>query len=159
MTLRGLCPVQVHWPFLRIVVDRRRAQGGTPQLTATRRPWAPRRPALSRVLTLSRVLICDDRRDVRGVLTDLVRALPGTPAVDMVGDGPAAARAYATAPADLVLIGVRRGTVAGTGALRLLLDRDPTGRTPRTSSRSSQISTRLSADNPAAAGLRAAGWR
>jgi CheY-like chemotaxis protein len=91
---------------------------------AHRNPVTPG-PAAAGWPALSRVLICDDRRDVRGVLTDMVRALPGIPDVGVVGDGPAAVRAYATAPADLVLIGVHRGTAAGTGALRLLLDRDP----------------------------------
>ena len=94
-------------------------------MAAAHRHPAALGPAAAGWPALSRVLICDDRRDVRGVLTDLVRALPGAPDVDVVGDGPAAVSAYATAPADLVLIGVHRGTVAGTGALRLLLDRDP----------------------------------
>ena len=75
--------------------------------------------------SVSRVLICDDRVAVRGVVVDVVMALPGVRAVVAVGDGAAVVAAFAADPADLVLIGLHRGTGIGAAAVRLLIGECP----------------------------------
>jgi len=72
------------------------------------------------------VLICDDRPTARRALAALLTPpLPEGGIVGAVSDGLALLDAFAVHPADLVLVGVRRGELIGPAAVDLLLGSNP----------------------------------
>jgi DNA-binding NarL/FixJ family response regulator len=71
------------------------------------------------------VLICDERHSARQSLTRVVTAMRPRAEISSVADGLELMAAYAHLPADLVLIGIRRGRPAGAEAARRLLDLYP----------------------------------
>jgi len=71
------------------------------------------------------VLICDERPIAGQFLTRLLTAGSSFHVVGAVPDGFGLVDAFAARPADLVLIGVHRGTTSGTDAMALLLGLHP----------------------------------
>lgn len=80
---------------------------------------------LTRSGPVNSVLVCDDRPEVHGDLNRMLRKLPGSPAITSVSHGFALVACYATHPADIVLIGVHRGSSSGAEALTMLLKAHP----------------------------------
>jgi DNA-binding NarL/FixJ family response regulator len=71
------------------------------------------------------VLICDDRPDLHGNLAQTLRLLPGSPEIGYVSHGFALVHRFSTRPADLVLVGIHRGSTAGAEAVTMLINSHP----------------------------------
>ncbi|MEU3625156.1 DNA-binding response regulator [Amycolatopsis coloradensis] len=74
---------------------------------------------------MTRVLICDDRRDVRESLTRAVAAVPAVKHLDCVARADELSIRYSRVRADLVLIGTRRAAPDGLESARLLIAAHP----------------------------------
>ena len=72
------------------------------------------------------VLVCDPRPAVRTAVGWTLAGMPTDVEVSCVTDGFSLVDAYSAHPADLVLVGVRRGWASGTEAVNLLLGLHPT---------------------------------
>jgi len=76
--------------------------------------------------TVTTVLVCEEEPDVRGLLTGLLTAGASVDVLAAVADGFGVVDAFSITPADVVLIGVHRGSGAGAAAVDLLLGLHPT---------------------------------
>jgi len=74
---------------------------------------------------VSSVLVCDDRPEVQDGLDDTLRQLPGSPAITYVSHGFELVERYKTNPADVVLVGIYRGSTAGAEAVTMLIKSYP----------------------------------
>lgn len=75
--------------------------------------------------TVTTVMICDDRRNVREGLTKVMTAVPGVTRIDTVGSGDELLARYGRNPAEVVLIGTQRAVSTGVEATRLLVGAHP----------------------------------
>jgi DNA-binding NarL/FixJ family response regulator len=76
---------------------------------------------------VSRVLVCDERPIARTALTAIVmQAIPTVSDVRQSTDGADLVAQYTRKPADLVLIGIRKGKQCGPAAVDQLLSNQPT---------------------------------
>ena len=75
--------------------------------------------------TVTTVLVCEEEPDARGLLTGLLTAGVSVDVLAAVADGFGLVDAFTTTPADVVLIGVHRGSGDGAAAVDLLLGLHP----------------------------------
>ena len=78
-----------------------------------------------RATTVTTVLVCEEEPDARGLLTGLLTAGVSVDVLAAVADGFGVVDAFTITPADVVLIGVHRGSGAGSAAMDLLLGLHP----------------------------------
>jgi len=71
------------------------------------------------------VLVCDDRSEVRESLSRALRNLPGSPEITYLSHGFALVEHYNRFPADIVLVGIYRGSTAGAEAVTMLIKSHP----------------------------------
>jgi DNA-binding NarL/FixJ family response regulator len=74
---------------------------------------------------VSSVLVFDDRPDVQHRLADVLALLPGSPSIAYLSEGFALVEQYTSRPADIVLVGIHRGSNAGAEAVTLLIKSHP----------------------------------
>jgi DNA-binding NarL/FixJ family response regulator len=74
---------------------------------------------------VSSVLVCDDRPDVQRRLADVLLLLPGTPSIAYLSHGFALVEHYTRRPADIVLVGIHRGSNTGAEAVTMLIKTHP----------------------------------
>jgi DNA-binding NarL/FixJ family response regulator len=90
----------------------------------------PRRPEpqlQKKKVSVTNVLICDERRSARDGLTKVMAALPSIGTIDTVSDGDELLTRYGREAADIVLIGTQRALTGGIEATRRLLAVHPNG--------------------------------
>jgi DNA-binding NarL/FixJ family response regulator len=74
---------------------------------------------------VSSVLVCDDRAEVRESLSEALQLLRGSPEITFVSHGFALVELYTRNPADVVLVGIYRGSTAGAEAVSMLVSAQP----------------------------------
>jgi len=71
------------------------------------------------------VLVCDDRPEVMSSLSRALRHLPGSPEITYLSHGFALVEHYTRHPADIVLVGIYRGSTSGAEAVTMLIKSHP----------------------------------